>query len=224
MRVRDSGIGMSKEFAERVFEAFERERTSTVSGIQGTGLGMSIAKSIVDLMGGTVEVITAPNAGTEFIVRVAFELVAGSEADGETVREPERTESADLDFSRIRLLLVEDNELNREIATAVLTEAGFTLEVAVNGKEAVEKVAASQPGDFGAVLMDVQMPIMNGYEATKAIRALENPALANIPIIAMTANAFREDIQAARDAGMNAHIAKPLDVAKMMKTLTQILR
>ena len=224
MRVRDSGIGMSKEFAERVFEAFERERTSTVSGIQGTGLGMSIAKSIVDLMGGTVEVITAPNAGTEFIVRVAFELVAGSEADGETVREPERTESADLDFSRIRLLLVEDNELNREIATAVLTEAGFTLEVAVNGKEAVEKVAASQPGDFGAVLMDVQMPIMNGYEATKAIRALENPALSNIPIIAMTANAFREDIQAARDAGMNAHIAKPLDVAKMMKTLTQILR
>lgn len=222
LRVRDSGIGMSKEFAERVFDAFERERTSTVSGIQGTGLGMTIAKSIIDLMGGTVEVITAPNAGTEFIVRVAFELAGDADSGGGTVREPEKT-APDVDFSRIRLLLVEDNEINREIAMTVLTEAGFSLDVATDGREAVEKVAASQPGDFGAVLMDVQMPVMDGYEATRAIRALPNPALANVPIIAMTANAFQEDVQTAKSAGMNAHIAKPLDVSKMMEVLTEVL-
>ena len=128
------------------------------------------------------------------------------------------------DFSGLRLLLAEDNEINREIATLILEEAGFVLDTAENGKEAVDKVAASRPGDYQAVLMDVQMPVMDGYEATKAIRALDDPALAGIPIIAMTANAFAEDIQAARDAGMDGHIAKPIDVGKMMQTLAEILK
>ena len=222
LRVKDSGIGMAPEFAEKVFEAFEREHTSTVSGIQGTGLGMSITKSIIDLMGGSIEVITAPGAGTEFIVRVKFALAA----DGETsaVEKEAKNEAPTLDFSKMRLLLVDDNEINREIATMILEGVGFALDTAENGQIAVEKVSASQPGEFDAVLMDVQMPVMNGYEATKTIRGLDNPALANLPIIAMTANAFAEDIRAAKEAGMDGHIAKPIDVDKMMVELTKILR
>ena len=222
LRVKDSGIGMSPEFAARVFDAFERERTSTVSGIQGTGLGMAITKSIVDLMGGTIEVVTAPGAGTEFIIRIKFALADDVAEDEE--QKTEAASAADLDFSKLHLLLVEDNEINREIATMILGDAGFTLETAVNGQEAVEKVAVSQPGHFSAVLMDIQMPVMNGYDAARAIRALDNAELAGIPIIAMTANAFTEDIQAAKAAGMNAHIAKPLDVPQMMATLAEILQ
>ena len=220
LRVKDSGIGMTREFAEKVFEAFERERTSTVSGIQGTGLGMAITKSIVDLMGGTIEVVTAPGAGTEFIIRVRFALQSGA-AEQEDEAEDETPELPD--FSDMRLLLVEDNEINREIAQTILKEAGFTLETAVNGREAVEKVSAAEPGHFNAVLMDIQMPVMNGYEAARAIRASGTPN-ADIPIIAMTANAFSEDIRSAEEAGMNAHIAKPIDVANLMATLARILR
>ena len=220
LRVKDSGIGMSPEFAAKVFDAFERERTSTVSGIQGTGLGMAITKSIVDLMGGTIDVVTAPGEGTEFIIRVKFALCA------EKKREEKETaqEAAPLDFGKMRLLLVEDNPINREIATMILSEVGFSLETAENGKEAVEKVAVSEPGYFDAVLMDVQMPVMNGHDATRAIRALDNPALAKIPVVAMTANAFSEDVKAAEEAGMNAHIAKPIDVPKMLETLDAVLR
>ena len=224
LRVKDSGIGMTPEFAAKVFEAFERERTSTVSGIQGTGLGMAITKSIVDLMGGTIEVVTAPGQGTEFILRLRFELTAGDAAGDGGAAKARDADAAAPDFSKMRLLLVEDNEINREIATMILGEVGFALETAVNGKEAVERVAASQPGWFDAVLMDIQMPVMNGYEAARAIRALHDPELSRIPIIAMTANAFSEDIKAAAEAGMDAHIAKPLDVPKMMETLTEILR
>ena len=195
---------MNEEFAKKVFDAFERERTSTVSGIQGTGLGMAITKSIIDLMGGSICVDTAPGKGSEFIIRVAFEIVTRAETGADTEAETDSGAlvSKAIDFSKVRLLLVEDNEINREIATLVLEESGFMLEEAVNGKEAVEKISASAPGYFDAVMMDIQMPVMNGYEAAQAIRRLDNPALANIPIIAMTANAFAEDIQAAKDAGM----------------------
>ena len=216
--VKDSGMGMSPEFAAKVFEAYERERTA--SKIQGTGLGMAITKGIVDLMGGTIDVKTELGKGTEFIIHVDFAL-----SD-----EPEETEEAQdgavkqaLDFSKIRVLLVEDNEINREIASLMLEDAGFMLEVAENGKIALDKVAASQPGYYQLVLMDVQMPVMNGYEATQAIRTLPEPKLASIPIIAMTANAFAEDVQTAKDAGMDGHVAKPLSVEKMMKTLTEVL-
>ena len=220
LRVKDSGIGMSPEFAARVFEAYEREKT--VSGIQGTGLGMAITKNIVDLMGGTISVNTKQGKGSEFVIHVNFTL-AGDAAPEDATQE-DTAEVPAVDFSTKKLLLVEDNEINREIATMILTEAGFILETAVNGQEAVEKVKASKPGDYDVILMDIQMPVMNGYEAARAIRALDDPALASIPITAMTANAFAEDIKAAEDAGMNAHIAKPLDVAKMMETLTELLR
>ena len=141
---------------------------------------------------------------------------------GEDIKEIE--ECAPVDFTGMRLLLVEDNEINREIATMILEESGFTLDTAVNGVEAVKKVTVSKPGDYAAVLMDIQMPEMNGYEATRAIRALTNPQLANIPIIAMTANAFSEDVKAAEDAGMDGHIAKPIDIRIMMSTLADVLR
>ena len=224
LRVKDSGIGMTKEFAAKVFEAFERERTSTVSGIQGTGLGMAITKSIVDLMNGAIEVNTAPGQGTEFVIRLRFALADESAADSAVEADGEAPEEARTDFSGVRLLLTEDNEINREIATLLLEDAGFQLETAVNGAEAVQKVAASEPGYYALILMDIQMPVMNGYEAAREIRALPNPALAGIPIIAMTANAFAEDIQAAKEAGMNGHIAKPINIPAMMKTLHTVLR
>ena len=222
LRVKDTGMGMSPEFAAKVFEAYERERTKAVDNIQGTGLGMAITKSIVDLMGGSIDVETEKGKGTEFIIRVQFPIVE-EEPEAADAQNGEG-QAPEIDFSAIKLLLVEDNEINREIAEILLEEAGFQLDSAENGKIAVEKIAASRPGDYQLVLMDIQMPVMNGYEATKRIRALPNPDLASIPIVAMTANAFSEDIQAAKDAGMNSHIAKPIDVPKMMATLEEILR
>ena len=224
LRVRDTGVGMSREFASKVFEAFERERTSTDSGLQGTGLGMAITRNIIDLMGGAIEVNTAPNQGTEWIIHLQFELQSKADIAADKAAKETEAKKISLDFSKMKLLLAEDNAINREIATLILEETGFSLETAENGKEAVEKVAASVPGAFDAVLMDVQMPVMDGYEATKAIRELPDPALAAIPIIAMTANSFAEDVQAAKDAGMDGHIAKPLDVEKMMETLSEILQ
>ena len=221
LHVKDSGIGMTPEFAAKVFEAFERERTSTVSKIQGTGLGMAITKSIVDLMGGTIKVITAPGQGTEFVINVNFKL--SDKLQEETVEETAQ-DAQNIDFTNKKLLLVDDIEVNREIAKMLLECEGFIVDTASDGKDAVEKVAASKVGDYDAVLMDIQMPIMNGYEAAKKIRELPDKELAKIPIIAMTANAFSEDVKAALDAGMNAHIAKPIDVANMMATLAKIVR
>lgn len=224
LRVQDNGIGMSREFAEKMFNAFERERTSTVSKVEGTGLGLAITKRIIDLMDGTIEVITSPGSGTEMIIRLRLQL-----AKKEDVPQEKAPDAADgemgqaLDFSQFRLLLVEDNDINREIAQMILSQAGFAVETAVNGQVAVDMVSASAPGRYDAVLMDIQMPVMDGYEATKAIRALENEELAGIPIIAMTANAFKEDERAAASVGMQAHIAKPLDVEKMLKTISAVL-
>ncbi len=227
MRVQDNGIGMSREFADRMFNAFERERTSTISGIEGTGLGMSITKSIVDLMGGTIEVMTAPGSGTEIIIRLKFRLAEEKDlpAEEQASAEPAAEESAgEVDFSTKRLLLVEDNMINMEIANMILTQAGFTVETAENGKVALDMLTASEPGYYDAVLMDLQMPVMDGYEATRAIRALEDPALAGIPILAMTANAFKEDAEAVKAAGMQAHIPKPIDVNVLMNTLRSVLK
>ena len=222
-RIQDSGIGMSKEFAEKMFNAFERERTSTDSKVEGTGLGLAITKSIVDLMGGTIEVITSPGSGTEMIIRLKFQLAKQEDVEKGQAAPAPAEEKQTLDFSKIRLLLVEDNDINREIANMILTQAGFQVENAENGRIAVDQVAASQPGYYDAILMDIQMPVMDGYAATRAIRAMDDQALARIPILAMTANAFKEDEDAAREAGMQAHIAKPLDVDKMIQTLTDVL-
>ena len=219
--VKDSGIGMTNEFAAKVFEAFERERTSTVSGIQGTGLGMAITKSIVDLMGGTIEVVTAPGKGTEFIVNVTFRLCKPL-PDTETSDFQESSKPM-LDFSQMRLLLVDDVTINREIASKILKHIGFEVETAVDGQEAVNKVSTAAAGYFDAVLMDIQMPVMDGYAAAKAIRALSDSRQAAIPIIAVTANAFSEDVQKACDAGMDGHIAKPIDINNMIATLTDVL-
>ena len=222
LRVKDTGIGMSRDFADRVFDAYERERTA--SGIQGTGLGMAITKHLVNLMNGVIEVNTEKGKGTEFIVRVSFPLTeAEPEPAKETTNAAERAETS-MDFTGIRLLLVDDLDVNREMAKMILGGYGFEIETAENGKIALDMVAASAPGYYRLILMDVQMPVMNGYESTKAIRALPNPALASIPVIAMTANAFAEDVKNAKDAGMNDHIAKPLDIPQMMKTLERILR
>ena len=224
IRVSDSGIGMSEEFAAKVFEAFERERTSTVSGIQGTGLGMSITKSIIDLMRGDISVKTAPDRGTEFIIELRLDLQEEEkQEDPEALEEKPAPAELSVDFSTKRLLLVEDIAINREIATMQLTGFGFTVETAENGKEGLDKVAASEPGYYDAVLMDIQMPVMDGYEAARAIRALEDERLSRIPVIAMTANAFTEDIQRAKDAGMNGHIAKPIDVNNMLNVLKEVL-
>ena len=219
LRVKDTGMGMTPEFAEKVFEAYTRDRT--VNNIQGTGLGMAITKSIVDLMHGTIGVKTEFGKGTEFTINVDFPV---AEDEPEVEENPaDNGVDSEIDFSQIKLLLVEDIEVNREIAVLILEEFGFQIETAENGKVAVEKIAASKPGEFQLILMDVQMPVMNGYEASKAIRALPDKTLASIPIIAMTANAFAEDVQNAKNAGMNDHVAKPLDVPQMMATITKVL-
>lgn len=212
LRVKDTGIGMSQDFAKKIFQAFERERTSTVSGIQGTGLGTAITKNIVDLMNGTIDVVTKKDVGTEFIVRVHFDII-----DNPTIAEPAQIDEPSLtDFSGVKILLVEDIDVNREIATMMLEQFGFTIDMAVNGQDALDKATQNT---YDLILMDVQMPVMNGYESARAIR----DSGSNVPIIAMTANAMPEDIKRAHEAGMNDHIAKPLDVPKMMATIAKQL-
>ena len=221
IHISDNGIGMSSEFAEKMFSPFERERTSTVSGIQGTGLGLAITKSIIDLMDGTIDVRTSPGNGTD--ITLLLELKKAEESD--IISEEKSPDSAgeNIQFAGKRILLAEDNEVNLEIATMILTQAGFIVEPAENGKIAVEKLAASEAGYYDALLMDVQMPVMDGFTAAKAIRSLDNRKLAATPIIAMTANAFKEDAEAAFKAGMQAHVAKPVNVDILLRTLSDVL-
>ena len=216
IRVKDTGIGMSPEFVEHLFTPFERERTSTVSKTQGTGLGLAITKSIIDLMDGSISVQTEKGKGTEFIITVSFPI--------EEPEEEVRSEEEDFSFDGMRALLVEDNMINMEIAQLLLEQAGFLIETAENGKIALEMTAASEPGYYDVILMDIQMPIMDGYAATQAIRALPDARLAGVPIIAMTANAFQEDVKKAEEAGMNGHIGKPLDIPEMKATLQRVLK
>ena len=216
IRVMDTGIGMSPEFIDKLFLPFERERTSTVSKIQGTGLGMSITKSIIDMMGGRIKVTSQQGKGTEFVISLSLPIVEASES------RQQKAEHAD--FSGVKVLLAEDNAINMEIATAILEQAGFKVEHAENGQMALDAVTASAPGDFQLILMDIQMPVMDGYTAAKSIRSLRDPDLAAIPIIAMSANAFAEDILAAKEAGMNGHIAKPIEIHTMMKTIADVLQ
>lgn len=217
MTVEDTGIGMSEEFIPHIFEEFSREATSTVSKIQGSGLGMSIVKQMVDLMGGTIEVASKINVGSKFVVRVPLkidtEYVAAEQTDDDLL-------SVSLDGMHI--LLVEDNEMNREIAQDILTDAGALIDTADNGLMAVEMVKNSTSGKYDAILMDIQMPGIDGYEATRRIRALDNPELASTVIFAMTANAFAEDRQNALDAGMNGHLTKPIDLPHLLRTLSSL--
>ena len=221
LRVKDNGIGMSEEFLQKIFTPFERENTSTVSGIQGTGLGLSITKKFVELMDGTIDVESEKDKGSEFIIRVYLELT-----QKKYVEKAVATENAEKkqDFTGKRLLLTEDNLLNREIAKAILQQAGFTVDEAEDGAVAVEKLSGQKAGYYDAVLMDIQMPVMDGLAATRAIRKLPDRELAAIPIIAVSANAFAEDKKASLDAGMNAHVGKPINVAELLQVLGEVLQ
>ncbi len=212
--VTDTGIGMSEEFITHIFELFSRERNTTASGIQGTGLGMAITKSIVDMMGGKIDVRSKQGEGTKITVIFSFKTAPEEEYDG-------AGKGADSENSLPtgRILLTEDNELNQEIASDILTDAGFTVEIANNGREAIDMLLTASAGYYRLILMDVQMPVMNGLEATRAIRALHDQSRANIPIIAMTANAFEDDRREAFSAGVNGHIPKPVDVDVLMKAI-----
>ena len=219
--VKDNGIGMSEAFQEHVFEAFTREQTQTVSGIQGTGLGMAITKNIVDMLGGTISVHSKENVGTEFVVTMQFRICR----EAEKTDAPDRAEAVktEFDLKGKKILLAEDNELNREIVTAILEDAGVEVISVKDGIEAVEAAAASVPGQYDLILMDIQMPLMDGYTATREIRTLENPEIADIPIIALTANAFDSDRKKALKTGMNGYIAKPISMEKLMEVMREVL-
>lgn len=216
--VEDNGIGMSKEYLTRIFDSFSREHNTTNSGIEGTGLGMAIVKKIVDMLGGKIDIESKQGFGTKVVVTVDFKIQDISEMAQENVIEVE--EDA---FQGKRILLVEDNEMNREIARDILEDYGIYVEEADDGDTAVSMVKNSEHGFYNAILMDVQMPRMNGYEATMAIRELEDIELASIPIIAMTANAFEEDRKRALAVGMNEHLSKPIDITKLVQTLDRFI-
>ena len=216
--IRDTGIGISKSFLERIFEPFSREQNTTLSGIHGIGLGLTIAKSIVDRMGGALEVRSEPGQGSTFTATLHLRRQARQAAAG-----PGGEGLPSLGEGR-RILLVEDNEINREIETELLQDVGFTIDEAVNGAIAVEKVRASAPGEYDLILMDIQMPVMDGWQAAQAIRGLANPALASIPIVALSANVFQSDINKSLDSGMEAHLTKPIDIPALLKTIERILK
>ena len=283
IRVRDNGIGMSRDFVARIFEPFERENNSTLSRVPGNGLGMAICKGIVEAMGGTIDIQTEQGKGTEIIIHLFLhlqekddlflpsDLLSGTDSvadagsrgadtapdfdssyraepgtdpakepdkedkeieetvPGQIPKKGERDLSArelfvELDPRGKRILVVEDNELNMEIACEILQEAGFETDSAVNGRDAVRKVAVSQKGYYDVILMDVQMPVMDGYEATARIRGMQDLDHAGIPIIAMTANVFEEDMRRCLEAGMDAFIAKPVDIQTIIRTLTPVLQ
>ena len=219
--IRDTGIGMSTEFQKHIFESFSRAETATVSGIQGTGLGMAITKKIVDMMNGTIAVKSKLGVGTEFDVCLTFRIAGGRKAAAKP--QPAQTKAEiEAALQGKHILLVEDNKLNQEIAQTILTEAGFVIDTADDGTVAVEKLRQSAAGQYDLVLMDIQMPLMDGYEATRQIRAL-NTENASIPIIAMTANAFDEDKEKALAAGMNGHLAKPINICLLKKAIAKAL-
>ena len=252
--VRDNGMGMSEEFVKHIFTPFERADGQEMQGIQGTGLGMTITKALVDAMGGTIDVNSVEGKGTTFTVQLKFKLsekqkpcerTAAAKAaesqsterktpDGEvvprgdaaTTRNPEATDAKQLSFTETFkgrcYLVAEDNQINRIILAELLSERGAQLEEATNGQEAVELFANSKPGHFDAVLMDAMMPVMDGYEATRAIRALDRPDAKTTPIVALTANAYADDVKKALDAGMNAHVGKPFKIGDLAEALEKL--
>ena len=223
-RVKDNGIGMSPEFQEHVFDSFAREHTVTENGIGGTGLGMAITKNIVDMMGGTIRVESEVGKGTEFTVMLACEISELSPEQKEAIKnekQENRMESR-RSYEGKKILLVEDNELNREIATAIMQEIGLDVDIAEDGTDAVNIMSSAEGRSYDLIFMDIQMPKMDGYTATREIRTLKDPKCANIPIVAMTANAFEEDREKAIRAGMNGHIAKPISTEVILEKLSLI--
>ena len=216
--ISDTGVGMSEEFQKHIFEPFVQEHSDARTVYNGTGLGMSIVKRIIDKMNGTIEVTSKEDVGSTFTITLPFEIVEEEKEEKEKSEE-EKNAGERKDISGLKLLMAEDNELNAEIAETVLTDAGAHVTVVNNGQEAVDTFQKNPEGTFDAILMDVMMPVLDGIEATKTIRALDRPDAKMIPIIAMTANAFEEDVKKCIDAGMNAHLAKPLQVDKVLETI-----
>ena len=214
---RDTGIGMSEEFQKCVFEPFAQEHTGSRTKFAGTGLGMSIAKNLIEKMGGSISFESKEGAGTTFVIQVPFKI------DPDADKREEQRDVSEKSIKGLHILLAEDNELNMEIAEFVLQNVGADVTKAWNGQEAVELFRKSEPGGFDIILMDIMMPVMNGYEATKMIRSLDREDAKTIPIIAMTANAFTEDRLKAKEAGMNEHIVKPLDVELLIKVIHKLV-
>ena len=214
---RDTGIGMTEEFQKCVFEPFAQEHTGSRTKFAGTGLGMSIAKNLIEKMGGSISFESKEGAGTTFVIQVPFKI------DPDADKREEQRDVSEKSIKGLHILLAEDNELNMEIAEFVLQNVGADVTKAWNGQEAVELFRKSEPGGFDIILMDIMMPVMNGYEATKMIRSLDREDAKTIPIIAMTANAFTEDRLKAKEAGMNEHIVKPLDVELLIKVIHKLV-
>lgn len=215
--IQDSGIGISQDFLEHIFDPFERENNTTQSQVFGVGLGLTIAKNIANRMGGDIEVSSTLGKGSTFTVTLRLRIQTDSGID------EKQSDNLYVNLPGKRILLVEDNEINLEIEKEILQGIGFVLETAINGSIAVDKLKHAKPGYFSLVLMDIQMPVMNGYEASKAIRKLEDPAMSKIPIIALSANAFESDKQMSLESGMNEHLTKPIDVPLLLNTISQFL-
>ncbi len=216
--VEDNGIGINPDMLAHVFQPFEREKNTTQSGVHGTGLGLTISKSLAEAMGGTVEAVSEVGKGSTFTVVLRLSL--RDPQGGVTVEDRKKNVRSS---GQKRVLIVEDTEINLEIETELLRDAGYLVDVAADGSIAVEKVRNSQPGYYDLILMDIQMPIMDGYRATEEIRSLRDPALSNIPIVALSANAFDEDKKKSRESGMNAHMAKPIDTPRLMNVISSML-
>lgn len=217
--VEDNGRGIAQEFRKDLFQPFEREQNTTKSGVLGTGLGLSVVKSLVQLMDGSIEVESNVGQGSRFIIRLFLKVP-------EELPEEDPIPVAcknNVDLKGKRILLVEDNEINREIAQELLMDEGYLVETANDGSVAVEMVKNSKPYYYALVLMDIQMPVMDGYRATRAIRDLQDEKLARIPIIALSANAFAEDYKRSSEAGMDAHVPKPLQMEELQKTIRNVL-
>ena len=210
--VKDNGIGISKEFLPYIFNSFSRERNATISGVSGTGLGMTITKRLVDAMGGKIEVESQQNMGTTVTVSITFSRLVGLEEKREEI-------IPDVFLEGIRVLLVEDNEINGEIASEMLRELKVNVDLVTNGKECIDALLEKDAGYYDLVLMDIQMPVMDGYEATRIIRRFSDKDKRLIPVIAMTANAFEEDKQKAFQSGMNGHLAKPVEMRHLIQAL-----
>ena len=215
--VSDNGMGMSENFQEHMYEPFERQKNTTMSGVPGTGLGLTIVRRTVELMGGKIDVSSEEGVGSSFTVTFRFRQYSGK------VSRPAARENGRgiVDKAR-KVLLVEDNELNRELEAELLQDEGFIVDTACDGSVAVEMIKNSKPGEYALILMDIQMPVMDGYHASRMIRKLDNPALSGIPIIAVSANTFDEDKKRALESGMNAHVAKPVDIAHLLSVIMQV--
>lgn len=216
--VEDTGIGISEEFLAHIFEPFERQQNTTLSGVYGTGLGLPIIKGLITMMEGQIDIDSTPGKGSRFTVTFNLRF------SNENVSAPVPPSMPAPLPAQPRLLLVEDNEINLEIEVELLEDAGFLVDTAENGSVALSMLKAEKPGTYSLVLMDIQMPVMDGYQAARAIRSLSDPALATIPIVALSANSFEEDRKASMASGMNAHLAKPIDIDQVLKTIEKLTR